>query len=105
MREQFRLDQAAALHQGQRTRGAESCSGVGSPSIRGFRLDVFHASKKDVCVLMLERSQGAADRVLGPALRIALHWISEEAIKSGQQIGSQLGELKLADEIRGFGDH
>jgi len=68
-------------------------------------LDVLHAAKEDVRVLMLEGSEGAADRVLGPALRVGLYGIFKEAVKRGEQFGRQLSQLKLADQIGGFADN
>jgi hypothetical protein len=47
-------------------------------------LDVLHATKKNLSVLMLKRCQGATDGVLGPALRIDFNGIFEEAVEGGE---------------------
>jgi hypothetical protein len=59
---------------------------------------------------MLERGQGSAQGILGPALRIGFDRIvlvraEHEAVKSGDQFGSELGQLELPDQICRFGDN
>ena len=54
---------------------------------------------------MFERRERAAQRILGPALWIALDRIREETVEGRQQIGSHFREREFADEIGGLGNN
>ena len=105
MGEKVGLGEAAALHEGESAGGAEGSGGVGGASVGRLGLDVFHAAKENVRVLMVEGGEGAADGVLSPALRIGLYGIFKEAVEGGEQFGKELSELELADEVGGFGGY
>jgi hypothetical protein len=51
------------------------------PAPNGLKLYVTHTAKEDRCVLKLERGQGAAYRVLCPALGVSLDGISEATVE------------------------
>src|SRR5258708_1779132 len=53
---------------------------------------------------MLERSESPAQRILRPALRIALRRVLKEAVECREQVRKHCGQLEFADEVRTFGD-
>ena len=104
MGQQISFCQAAALHERQSAGRAQRARGVGSPSPHRLELDVPNAAEKGFGVLVLERCERAAERVLGPALRVALNRIVEKTIEGGQQLGTQLSQTEFANKVRRFGD-
>jgi hypothetical protein len=67
-------------------------------------LVVTHATQENFGILMFERSEGAADGILSPALRIRLDRIFKKSVERDENIGYELSQLELADKVRGFGD-
>ena len=51
---------------------------------------------------MLERKQRAAERVLGPTLRIGLDGIVEETIEGGKHLREQWCHVEFANQVGGF---
>ncbi len=90
MRQQVALGQTATLHQGKGAGGAQSSGRIGLPTQTGSNWMWRIPAQKHSFVLQLETGQRTAEGVLGPALRIALHRIVEEAIEGGQQFGGQI---------------
>ena len=78
--------ETAALHEGEGAGGAQSSRRVGLSAPDRFHLDVPHPAKKNSFILMFKGGKGAAERILGPALRIRLHRILKEAVERYQQI-------------------
>ena len=64
-----------------------------------------HSAQEKVDILIFEGSQRAADRVLGPALRIALHRIVKESIERRDDILGQRSYLQFTNEINRLAHH
>ncbi len=90
------------MHERQGTGGTQSSGSVGSASPDRFHLDVSHPAQKNFRFLILQCGERAAERVLGPALRIGLCWIFEEAVESVEQFRRQLRHAEFAHQIRRF---
>src|SRR5438270_3411320 len=99
MRQQIRLSEAAALHQRQRASRTQSSRRIRLASPDRLHLDVAHSAQKNVCLLMPERRQGAADRILSPALRICPYRILEESRKRFLELRQQFLESEFARQI------
>lgn len=62
-----------------------------------------HASEKNIGFLILKGCESAADRILGPALWIALLWILKKSAKRRQHLGDELRQMELAHQVSRFG--
>src|ERR1039458_2916414 len=54
---------------------------------------------------MLEGGKSAAQGSLGPALWVGLDGIFKEAVEGSEQLGNELAQLEVRDQIRRFGDY
>lgn len=93
----------ATLHQGEGADAAQGSGGVGGAAPDGLELMVPHAGEEEGGLLALEGRQSLGQGVLGPALRVGLDRVFEEA---GEGLGQQRGERREAvmdGEVRGLG--
>ena len=74
------------------------------PPQTGSSLDVPHAAQKNIGVLHFQGGEGTTQCVLGPALRIGLNRILEEAVESDEQFGIRGAMIEVTHKICGLGD-
>src|SRR5262249_2112176 len=85
--------------------GAQRAGRVGNAAPHGLELMMPQPTQKYVLVAALEFGQRPAQSILGPALRVRLFRVREEAIESGEEFGDEIGEPVVLREARRFANN
>src|ERR1700757_3695740 len=100
MGQQVRFGKPTALHQRQSAGSAERSRRVGLSSPNRFQLNMPHPAQEDVGLLQFEISEGTADGILGPTLRIGLFRVFKESVECLDQVWDKFMSIELPDQAR-----
>ncbi len=104
VRQHGHVGQRPALDESERTLRAQSAGHVLYPTPDGFHLNVAETGEEDVRLVVTEFGQRLRDAKFGPALRVGLRGVVEEATEGGDEVGDKFGEAMVSDDRSGLSD-
>ena len=88
--------EVSALDEGECAGAAKVSGCVGAAAPDGFELDVAHALKEELVLLVFERGEGFGDSVFCPALGVGFGGVVEEAGEGGGEVGDELWQGEVS---------